>query len=78
MVSPSTRDMDRELAKLSTSAVVAWLANDWPHASLSTVEDAFCSEFGVHPQDIKVPKHFPEDFFIEFKHRHHRAAAVAR
>jgi hypothetical protein len=25
-----------------------------------------------------VAKHFPEDFFIEFEHRHHRDAAIGR
>lgn len=80
VISSSTRDMDRELARLSTSAVVAWIGKDRPHVSLATVSvrDAFCSEFGVRPEDIKVAKHFPEDFFIEFEHRHHRDAAIGR
>lgn len=69
VISPSTRGMDRELARLS---------KDRPHVSLATVKDAFCSEFGVRPEDIKVAKHFLEDFFIEFEHRHHRDAATGR
>ncbi|XP_062188221.1 uncharacterized protein LOC133891508 [Phragmites australis] len=27
--------------------------------------------------DIIIAKHYPEDFLIDFKHRHHRDAAVA-
>ena len=29
-------------------------------------------------EDVTVTKHFPEDFFIDFKHRHHHDEAVAQ
>jgi hypothetical protein len=30
----------------------------------------------VLPDDVSIVKHFPEDFFIDFTHRHHRDEAV--
>ena len=42
------------------------------------IKRAICYHFPVRPKDVTVVKHFPEDFFIDFKHRHHRDEAVAR
>ena len=75
-VASTTRDMERE--RLSTNAVVAWLGRGRPEISPDVVERAFCSQFAVRPEDITVSRHFPEDFFITFAHRHHRDAAVER
>lgn len=72
----TTRDMERE--RLSTNAVVAWLGRGRPEISPDVVERAFCSQFAVRPEDITTSRHFPEDFFITFAHRHHRDAAVER
>lgn len=77
-VAASSQEMDRELDSLSTHAVVAWLGGVRPDTSLRTVTRAFCSQFGVRANDIKVAEHYPEDFFITFTHRHHRDAAVAQ
>jgi len=51
---------------------------DQPDVDLNIVREAFCSQFGVLPRDVTVVKHYPEDFFITFEHRHHRDAAVER
>ncbi|KAG2619724.1 hypothetical protein PVAP13_3NG131801 [Panicum virgatum] len=77
-VASTTRDMERELERLSTNAVVAWLGRDRPEVGTDVVARAFCSQFAVRPEDITVARHFPEDFFITFAHRHHRDAAVER
>lgn len=77
-VAASTRDMDSELARLSTHAAWAWLGGVRPATGTSTVRRAFCSRFGMREEDITVVQHYPEDFFITFEHQHHRDAAVAR
>jgi hypothetical protein len=73
----ATRDMERELERLSSHAVVVWLSCDRPDISLDRVERAFCSRFRVRPVDITVSRSPPTDFLVTFAHRHHRDAAVA-
>ncbi|WVZ91565.1 hypothetical protein U9M48_037717 [Paspalum notatum var. saurae] len=76
-VASSTRDMDRELERLSSHAVVVWLGRDRPDVSIDRVERAFCSRFSVRPEDVTVTRSPPADFLVTFTHRHHREAAVA-
>jgi hypothetical protein len=73
----ATRDMERELVRLSSHAVVVWLDRDCPDISLDRLERAFCSLFGVRPVDITVSRSPPADFLVTFTHRHHRDAAIA-
>ncbi|CAN6380530.1 unnamed protein product [Urochloa humidicola] len=75
-VASSTRDMERELERLTTNAVVVWLGKDRPTVGTDVIKRAFCTRFAVRPDNITVAQHFPEDFFVDFKHHHHRDAAV--
>ncbi|RLN12339.1 hypothetical protein C2845_PM09G13460 [Panicum miliaceum] len=72
----NTRDMDRELARLTSSAVLVWLGRDRPEVGVDVIERAFCTQFAIPQGDLTVAKHHPEDFIVDFKHRHHRDAAV--
>ena len=76
MFATNTRDMDRELARLKSSAVLVWLGRDRPEVGVDVIERAFCTQFAVRQGDLTVAKHHPEDFIVDFKHRHHRAAAT--
>jgi hypothetical protein len=76
-VAHSCGDMDIELDHLASHAVWAWLGRDRPAIGIDVIKKAFCSRFAVLPVDITVARHYPEDFFITFVHRHHRDAAVA-
>jgi hypothetical protein len=76
-VAHSCNDMDIELDHLASHAIWAWLGRDRPVVSIDVIKKAFCSRFVVLPVDIAVARHYPEDFFITFIHRHHRDAAVA-
>jgi hypothetical protein len=77
-VAASSRDMDSELARLSTHAAWAWLGGVRPATSTNTVRRAFCSRFRMREEDIKVVRHYPEDFLVTFEHQHHRDTAVAQ
>nr|CAB3463685.1 unnamed protein product [Digitaria exilis] len=77
-VASSTGDMERELERLSLHAVVAWLGKGRPVVGSEVIKRAFCSYFAVRQDDITVVRHYPEDYLIDFKHRHHRDAAVAQ
>ena len=76
-VASSTTDMDRELQRLSSHAVIAWIGRSCPEVKPEVVKRAICSQLGVLGKDVSIVKHFPEDFYIDFKHRHHRDEAVA-
>jgi hypothetical protein len=41
-------------------------SEEFGRTQASTVTRAFCSQFGVRANDIKVAEHYPEDFFITF------------
>ncbi|KAJ1263329.1 hypothetical protein BS78_09G175800 [Paspalum vaginatum] len=74
----ASSDMELELERLSTHAVVAWLGGSRPDVGLDKVKKAFCHQFGVRPSDIEVARHHPADFLVTFTHQHHRDAAVDR
>ena len=42
------------------------------------IKRAICHHFPVRPEDVTVVRHAPEDFFIDFKHRHRRDEVVAQ
>lgn len=69
----STRDMERELA----NGAVAWPGQNRPKVNPEVIKRAIYHKFAVLPADVSVAKPLPEDFFIDFKHRHHRDEAVA-
>jgi hypothetical protein len=69
--------MDAELARLSSCAVVACLCRDRDDINPGCIKKAVCSKLGVRENDVKVVRHRPEDFLIDFKFPHHRDAAVA-
>jgi hypothetical protein len=75
-VASSTSNMERELERLSSHAVVVWLGRDRPDISPERVMRAFCSRFGVRTEDIKVARSPLGDFLVSLTHRHHREAAV--
>ncbi|KAJ1256439.1 hypothetical protein BS78_K026300 [Paspalum vaginatum] len=77
-VTGSSTDMEEELERLSTHAVVVWLGRDRPDVDTDRVSRAFCYEFGVYPNDISMARHHPADFVVIFTRRHHRDAAVER
>ena len=41
------------------------------------IKRAICHHFPVCPEDVTIVRHAPEDFFIDFKHRHHCDEAMA-
>ena len=41
------------------------------------IKRAIYHQFPVRPENVTVVRHAPEDFFIDFKHRHHRDEAAA-
>ena len=77
VVATVSREMEEELERLATHAVVAWLGRDRPDVDVDKVKKAFCYQFGVRTSDISVVRNFPEDFLVTFTHRHHRDAPVA-
>jgi hypothetical protein len=77
-VAASTGDMEAELERLSTHAVVAWLGRDRPEVSADRMKRAFCHQFCVRPDDISVARHHPADFVVTFSHQHHRETALER
>lgn len=74
----STEDMDHELNRLSMHGMVAWLGKDRPKVEPEVIKKAICQQFAVRPEDVTVVKHFPEDFFCDFKHRHQRDEAAGQ
>jgi hypothetical protein len=68
----STDEMDRELNHLSMHGLVVWLGKDRPEVELAVIKKAIYHRFTVRPEDVTVVKHFPEDFFVDFTHRHQR------
>ena len=78
MVAFSVDDMDRELDRLSMHGMVAWLGGNRLVVEPEVIKRAICNQFHVRPEDVTVVRHAPEDFFVDFKHRHHRDEAVAR
>jgi hypothetical protein len=77
-VTVASRDMDRELAHLTSSAVLVLLEWDRPKVRVDVMVEAFCTEFSVLPKNLSVAKHYPEDFIVVFKHRHDLDATVDR
>ncbi|XP_048528518.1 zyxin-like [Triticum urartu] len=61
-VVPATPEMQAESALLSSNAAVGWLEG----VSCRKVADEIVAALGVRPTDVKVVKHYPEQFFIRF------------
>lgn len=76
-VAASTSAMEKELRRLSASAVVACLCRDQEDIEPDTIKRGLCARLGVLRCDIKALRHRPEDFLIDFTYPHHRDAAVA-
>jgi hypothetical protein len=76
VVAAATSDMDEELERLSSCAVVLWLCSDAVDVEPETIDKALRVRFGVRSGDVKVTRHRPEDFLAIFKYPHHRDAAV--
>ncbi|CAD6227068.1 unnamed protein product [Miscanthus lutarioriparius] len=74
----SVDNMDQELDRLSMHGMVAWLGGNRPVVEPEVIKRAICHQFPVHSEDVIVVRHAPEDFFIDFKHRHHHDEAVAQ
>lgn len=55
----------------------ACLCRDHDDTEPESIKKAFCSRLGVRQFDIKVTRHRPEDFLMDFKFPHHRDAALA-
>jgi hypothetical protein len=66
-VAASNDAMEKELARLQTCAVVACLCRGRDDVEPESVKKALCSRIGVRQTDIKVVRHRPEDFLIDFK-----------
>ena len=69
--------MNDELSHMSTHIVVAWLGRNRPMVDTKIIKKAICYTLAVRSLDVSVTKHYPVDFFIDFKHYHHRDEAVA-
>ncbi|CAD6246342.1 unnamed protein product [Miscanthus lutarioriparius] len=74
----SIDNMDQELDRLSMHGMVAWLGGNRPVVEPDVIKRAICHQFPIRPEDVTVVRHAPKDFFIDFKHRHHRDEAVAQ
>jgi hypothetical protein len=61
-------DMEAELERLSTHAVVAWLGRDRPEVSADRMKRAFYHQFCVRPDNISVARYHPADFVVTFSH----------
>jgi hypothetical protein len=75
-VAASNSVMEVELDRLSACAVVACLGRDTDDVAPERVKKAFCSRLGVRPEHVKVTRHHPEDFLVDFTYPHLRDAAV--
>lgn len=73
----SIDDMDRELDRLSMHGMVAWLGQNHLVVEPEVIKKAIHHRFVVRSEDVSVVKHFPKDFFIDFKHCHQRGEAMA-
>lgn len=69
--------MEEELARLSSCTVVACLCRDQDNIEPGVIKRGFYNCFGLLQTNVKVVRHCPEDFRIDFKYPHHRDAAVA-
>ncbi|CAD6266655.1 unnamed protein product [Miscanthus lutarioriparius] len=49
-----------------------------PVVEPEVIKRVICHHFPVRPEDVTVVRHAPEDFFIDFKHRHYRDEAVTQ
>lgn len=76
-VAASNSAMDEELERLSTCAVVASLFSDKDDVAPEHIKKAVCSRLGVRPADVKVTRHRPEDFLLDFTFPRHREATLA-
>ncbi|XP_066347861.1 uncharacterized protein [Miscanthus floridulus] len=74
----SVDSMDQELDRLSMHGMVPWLGGNRPRVEPEVIRRAICNQFPVRPDDVTMVRHAPEDFFVDFKHRHHRDEAVAQ
>ncbi|CAD6255372.1 unnamed protein product [Miscanthus lutarioriparius] len=63
-------------ARLLAHTVVACLCRDKDDTDPEQVKRAVYSWLGVWEVDIKVVRHKPEDFLIEFERPHHRDTAL--
>ena len=66
----STNEMDHELNRLSMHGMVAWLGKDRLEVEPVVIKKAICHRFAIRSEDVTVGKNFPEDFFVDFMHRH--------
>lgn len=69
--------MDDEQSHLSTHGVVAWLGRNHLMVDTKIIKKAIYYRLAVQSFDISVKKHYPVDFFIDFKHYHHCDEAMA-
>jgi hypothetical protein len=75
-ITAANSDMEAELARLSSCAVVACLCSG-RDVEPETIKRAFCSWLRIRETDVKVVRLHPEDFFIDFVYPHHRDEAMA-
>lgn len=78
VVVPATPEMQAESAVLSTNGAVAWLEGARQDVSCQQVAAELAAALGARRADVEVVEHYPEQFFVRFRHQHHCALAVSR
>ncbi|KAI4998149.1 hypothetical protein ZWY2020_053491 [Hordeum vulgare] len=73
----ATQDMDVQVARLATQAVIVWLGGIRPRVSMEEIRLAIAEHFCLDCNCFKVKPHLPEDFLVTVDFPHHRDLVVA-
>lgn len=71
-----TQEMVVAENSFNTHAILVNIGQDQPRTELRHVADAFCREFVISLDEVRVSPHFPEDFFVFLTEQRVREDAV--
>lgn len=71
-----TQEMVVAENSFNTHAILVNIGQDQPRTELRHVTDAFCWEFVISLDEVRVSPHFPEDFFVFLTEQRVREDAV--
>lgn len=69
--------LEQQAGLLMRQAALVWLGGRRPRVSAATIADAIEAHSLISKEYFDVVPHYPEDFFITFRHPHHRDAVTA-
>ncbi|XP_037460788.1 uncharacterized protein LOC119331724 [Triticum dicoccoides] len=77
VVMATTPALEQQAAFLQNNAAIVWLGGRRPRVAAADIANVIHSRTHISKEFFVVIPHYPEDFFITFKHQHHRDAVTA-